>query len=89
MTPSITGEVRGDDVVGCVAATVTAREQMLRGGLQLACLSKRHALRGDECGGIMTPHWLRAVVAKPALEHEGGVAKAFDGFLAHGSPENG
>ena len=89
MTPSIAGEVRGDDVVKRVATTVLARPQMLSCAPQLARLAGRHAVFGSEGGRVVKPHWLLAVVAASVLPNEGGGTKTSEGSCAHGSPENG
>jgi hypothetical protein len=89
MTPSIAGEVRGDDVVTCVATTILARPQMLGRASQLPCLAVRHAVFYSEGERVMKPHRLLAVIATSVLAREGGGAKTFSGFRAHGSPENG
>lgn len=89
MATSIAREVRGDNVFSRIAAASASREQMLSRALKLPRLSKRQALFGGERGSVMPPHRLRAVVARSALALESFVAKTFEGFLAHGSPENG
>jgi len=74
MTIVVTVETGCDDVRRIVASAITARHQMLDGGLHQSRLAWRDLVPGSESGGVLFPHRLLAIIASPALA--GGLAVA-------------